>query len=89
MATIWKFVLEPGKDPMAPRGTNLISAGWDPKTGVCVWGEVPDESAPKEPIRLCIVGTGHNLPSDRGRFLGTVVMLDLGLVWHIYVEEER
>lgn len=89
-ATIWKWALDPVPEQVirAPRGTNLISAGWDPKTGpgeICVWGEVPDRAAETERIRILIVGTGHDLPSDRGRFIGTAVMRNTGLVWHVYV----
>ena len=84
--TIWKWVLRIADEQEieVPKGTKLISAGWDPKTGTCVWGEVPRPNAPKVKILILIVGTGHRLPDLKGRFIGTAIMLDMGLVWHVY-----
>ena len=86
--TIWKFLI--GPVPVLvfdiPKGANIISAAWDPKTGPCIWVEIPDKTAPKEERKLLVVGTGHALPAERGRFIGTVVEHDSGLVWHIYEE---
>ena len=42
----------------------------------------PDE--PYEAITLRIVGTGHNLPDEPGRFLGTFQMQGGALVFHAF-----
>ena len=86
--TIWKWVLKPESVQKIeiPDGTNLISAGYTPwNEEVCVWGEVPNQKAEKITRFIVIVGTGHDLPStNRKKFLGTVVIPNLGLVWHVY-----
>jgi len=84
--TIWKYVLEAAEEQTVElkKGAKIISAGWDPKTGFCVWAEIPDKTAAAEKVTVLSTGTGHDLPEKRGRFIGTAIALDTGLVFHFY-----
>jgi len=86
MAVIWKWVLREQEQIIeVPLGTTLLSTGWDPKSGVCVWGRVPDPNTVRtEKRRIIVIGTGQEYPNILAKFLGTVIMFDSGLVWHIY-----
>ena len=49
----------------------------------CFWAEVsPDNKTVMRDFR--IYGTGHRLPDDPGRYLGTFIMNQGTLVFHVY-----
>lgn len=49
----------------------------------CLWAEV-DVDAPIETREFRVYGTGHRLPDDPGRYLGTFIMNQGTLVFHVY-----
>lgn len=86
MRTIWKETLHVADDvfPYLPQGAKLVDAQMDPQPDnhefVTMWFDV-DDSAPREPLRLRIRGTGHEIPEDAVH-LKTV---HTGIfVWHIF-----
>lgn len=80
--TIWKFLLRPGEPVVMPAGARPISAREQHDT-ICVWAEV-DPAAPMEPRHFGVYGTGHALPDDPGRFLGTASLHGGRLIFHVY-----
>lgn len=53
----------------------------------CIWARV-DVGAPPTTHHFRIAGTGHNLGSNVGRYLGTFQMHDGALVFHVFTEAE-
>jgi hypothetical protein len=65
-----------------PSGHVLIHAGLDPKGIPCVWAMV-DADTPKREVVLYVIGTGHDVPEEAPRHLGSFVREDD--VWHIFI----
>ena len=90
METIWKFEIEPKDGPiqvMMPEGAEILStAAIGDK--VFVWAKFStDEGTESEPRYFEVFGTGHNIHVDMGidrKFIGTALMYDGSLVWHIF-----
>lgn len=91
MKTIWKFavtVTEPALSLPAGAKILTVSAVQVP-TAVAdifhLWAEV-DPEQPSERRYLRVYGTGHALPDDPGRYVGTAFCAGGALVWHVYEE---
>ena len=54
-----------------------------------LWARVPDADAPMRTMRLEVVGTGEEFSDDGRAYLGTVMMRELGLVWHVFAESSE
>lgn len=82
---IWKFPLRvvPHQAINAPKAKFLhvaVQCGQP-----CIWAEVIPETE-AEITDIFIYGTGQPLlEQDRGNYLGTFMMGDGRLVWHVYV----
>lgn len=48
-----------------------------------IWAVVEPDNAPS-PFEILMVGTGHEMPQEFGRYIGTIQMLDGNLVWHYF-----
>lgn len=88
MQTVWKFVLTLVDRPVVemPAGAQVLSVAVQGDQ-VCLWARVdPDE--PKELRHFRCLGTGHAFSeADQdtlGRFVGTVLLMDGGLVFHLF-----
>lgn len=68
-----------------PRGAKLLHVG--AQGGQLKLWALVDPNAPREPLEVCIAGTGHEWP-DGFRHLGTVEV-SYGLVWHVGVEPRK
>ena len=84
MKSIWKYPLEVTDEQTisAPSGAKLLHValqGGD----LCVWAEV-SPAAIKAPLPIRIYGTGHDLPDDPGKHLGTFMLEGGTLVFHAY-----
>lgn len=81
--TVWKFVIADPDTPVTmPVGAEILHVAAQHAV-VCVWALV-DPKAPHEERRLVVAGTGHPIPAERGRFLGTVLLHGGALVFHIW-----
>ena len=80
---IWKYNLHPlSSQIMAPRGSRVLCVQAQHGTPR-LWVEVyPDE--PVEPYPLAVYGTGHEIPDDPGRYIGTFQIDDGAFVFHVY-----
>ena len=82
MKTIWKRPLVSDGIVEFPRGATILSV--QTQAGVpTVWALV-DPAAPLEAIPVAIYGTGHDLPDDPGRFIGTFQLHGGALVLHAF-----
>ena len=83
MTTIWKYELSP--DVLfynLPRGAKILSAREQGDT-VCFWAEVNPYEV-REPRKVMVFGTGHTLPQEPMRFVGTAHIQQGVLVLHVY-----
>ena len=83
--TIWKFPLEITDEQSVemPKGAQLLSVAMQGGSDCCLWALV-DPSDIRESRKVNIYGTGHPLPDDPGRHIGTFVMHDGLLVFHAF-----
>jgi len=68
-----------------PRGATLLHVG-EQSGQLKLWALVNPE-APREPIEVCIAGTGHDWPAGFRHF--ATVEASYGLVWHVGVEPRK
>jgi len=80
MRTIWKVALDEGQIEL-PEGSELLTVGVQDGEPM-VWALVETDNPP-ETIDLTIVGTGHALPAQAGRYVGTF-QLPEDMVFHVF-----
>lgn len=82
--TVWKYPLTLETQPTVemPVGAEILHVG-EQYGRLCLWALV-NTSAPTTPRRFLVAGTGHDVPASRGRFIGTALMQDGGLVFHVW-----
>lgn len=81
---IWKFNLTVAinfKIEM-PKGAEIISVQNQGGNGV-MWA-ICDTQAEKEIRTFAIFGTGHNMPADGLKYVGTYLEQGGALVWHLF-----
>lgn len=85
---IFKYEIEPGNNHgystvAMPRGSQLLHV--DAIDGrLFVWAKVGDSSS--LPVRFKVIGTGHEFDGGGYTHIGTAIMRELGLVWHVFAE---
>lgn len=84
---VFKFKVQPGSNLVAMHERAIPRAvGLDPADGQpAMWAEV-DPHAPMFNAHVMLVGTGHPLPPEAARFVGTIVGHNSMFVWHVYVD---
>lgn len=95
MIQVLKYELpeEPGAHEVAMRPlAHVLSAGLDPRGKLCAWARCSNDyaSLPDDMRTFTVAFTGHsdvtgacNLST---RFIGTVVNMQTGIVWHVWVK---
>lgn len=89
MRAVWKFPLEitDYQTIEMPAGAQILSfdvQGVSPEyMAPCLWALVAP-AMPREKRTFQMVGTGHQLPDEPGKFIGTVVTYGGTLVWHLF-----
>lgn len=81
--TIWKIQIGPDtKSFELPAGSKMLSV--NTQHGVpCIWALVgPDE--PPSNVKIHIAATGQDLPKNLGPFLGTFLVGNDNLVFHVF-----
>jgi hypothetical protein len=84
MAAIWKFTLEPEETQWIsmPKGAKLLHVGVQygkPR----LWAQV-EIDAPEEQRQIKIMGTGMVTENEVGPYIGTFMMDDGTLVFHVF-----
>ena len=92
---IWKHILNPliktnTTEVRVPHGSKILHVGRDPQDSICIWIEQDDIDIHTEPLDgvkwdFIVLGTGHILPEEAMKYIGTV--LQLPFVWHVYKME--
>lgn len=65
-----------------PIGAEILSVQAQ-NGNLCLWAKV-DPAAQSEVRTFHVSGTGHDLPNDAGKYVGTAQMLGGALVWHVF-----
>ncbi len=84
---VWRFPLKLADrvEIQMPTAAQILSvhvqAADSDTFNICLWA-ICQPDAPKEWRNFVIVGTGHPMPYDLGRFIGTVLMPPF--VWHVF-----
>lgn len=101
---IWKFSLKllDRQTLILPRGSYILSVGHQPAPSTAadiqLWAWVPPgtqddwkEQLRSEERKIAIVGTGSTAPgpNDAVTFLGTVLMANGALAWHVFLEGQQ
>ena len=89
MRAVWKFPLALADEVELdiPRGAEMLDFQMQGRT-LCIWALV-DPEAPKELRTFRVAGTGHPLPDEGLRYIGTTQQLGGALVWHLFECEEK
>lgn len=82
MKTIWKFTLQPECELEMPKGAELLSVR-EQGEDICLWALV-DPTADKEVRRFRGFGTGHDVPDQPMKFIGTAHLHGGSLVFHVF-----
>lgn len=83
MKTIWKYPLEITDEQVVamPNDAEILTVQMQ-GSELCLWAVVEDTN-PKEPRTICIIGTGNPMPDER--FLIYIGTAQMGpLVWHVF-----
>ena len=89
MSRIYKYPLQLTKiqEIEMPRGAQVIHVGVQANT-ICLWAIV-DTACPVERRSFAILATGHlNFNPEIMRHLGSVIMNEGALVWHVFEPKE-
>jgi hypothetical protein len=80
--TIWKFIVDITRlqTIIMPIGAEILHVDVQHDL-ICLWAMV-DPNAAREPRVIEVVGTGHSMPNEERKHLGTVLMDPF--VWHIF-----
>lgn len=82
MKTIWKYQLTTAGQIEMVKGAKVLSVGHQ-NDEIMIWAEADDNTTETEIRHFNVVGTGWGTDDHPGKFIDTVI-LDNGLVWHIY-----
>lgn len=82
MRTIWKYKLswQPIQNIEVPKNAKFLKVD-NQFDYITLWYEVESEEKVTS-IPIWIVGTGHEIPEEATKYLGTALVGDY--VWHIY-----
>lgn len=86
---IWKFRMEVADEQtiLMPIDANIIHVAVQ-FDAPCLWAIV-DPTMEKQPYTIHMFGTGHKMPDDPGKFIGTFMINDGDLVFHAFVAVVR
>lgn len=84
---IYRYALQVDDFPeiIMPRGAQVLSVAPDRggQVQIDLWALV-DPTAPLEPRKFCVIGTGNLIRTDLGRFIGTVSLLKGNFIGHVF-----
>lgn len=81
---IWKFPLPVIDMPVIdmPAGAKVLTVAMQRDT-LCVWATV-DPNRSQENRWFCVRGTGHTMTGAEGDYIGTVMLEQGALVFHVF-----
>lgn len=89
MKTIYKYPLQiqNAQTVLLPRHFTILDVQ-NQNEILYLWAIVDPEEKEYGKVTIYIRGTGYLLTGDEGKFLGTVQVLNGGLVWHLFLGKE-
>lgn len=87
--TVWKvpLVITDQQKVKLPSVCEPLSVGMQ-YGQPCLWARVEPDAPPRDVV-IRIAGTGHPLPLEPLRFIGTLITEGGSLVWHVFQELGR
>ncbi len=86
MKTIYKYEIKASdEDTLLPDNAQILSVGIQ-EGKIYLWAVI-STTVELRPRAIRVYGTGHRVPAYPGIFLGTVHMVEDGLVFHIFEEQ--
>lgn len=84
MKQIWKFPIHAisAQSILMPKGAEIVSV--QTQQGNPVMWAIVDTHADKEQRKFAVFGTGHNMPKDGLKYIGTWQESNQFLVWHLF-----
>jgi hypothetical protein len=83
MKMIYKFPVQPGVTKHVLPADAVILTVQVQRGNPFIW-VLMDPSAPGVEVTLSTYGTGHPMPYNPGKYVGTFQLEDLGLVFHVF-----
>jgi ACT domain-containing protein len=82
---IYKYVLKQVlfQTVSMPKHAKILTVQMQ-REDICIWALVDKEEERTEERRIKIVGTGHEIHTDIGTYIGTIQMDNGSLVWHVF-----
>ncbi len=84
MKTIWKYKINPDNNLEIPQGGIVLSVQTQ-EDQPCMWVLV-DSFNKNELRKFKAYGTGHQLPENSGKYIGTFQVENGSLVFHLFEE---
>lgn len=82
---VWKFTLRGKVNTIGmPKGAQVLAVATQ-QGNICIWALV-EPDAPVEPRHFNIYGTGLVIPSSPGNYIGTVLIHNDALMFHVFEE---
>jgi hypothetical protein len=85
--TVFKYGLDIADEQVLqlPAGARILYVGQQPlqKAPLQLWAHI-DKRASLVSRKIVMYGTGHPMPAEPGKFLGTVLTHGGTMVWHVY-----
>ena len=79
---VWKYELTPAIIIEMPRGAQILSVA-EQNNKICLWALV-DPYAETEAREFHVFGTGHEISIKSLNFVGTALLNNAGLVFHVF-----
>jgi len=86
MKTIWKFELPIEGTIEMPIGAEILGVQVQ-RDEPRLWAMV-DPSAPKEKRQFKIYGTGHTMPDNPGKYVGTFQIAEGTFIFHVFEKDQ-
>lgn len=82
MQTIWKYTIQPSMELNLPKGAQILSVH-EQGDALCMWALV-DPEVETENRKFAVYGTGHEIPDQQMKFVGTAHNNNGSLVFHVF-----
>jgi len=85
MKVIYKYPLDirHHQEIEMPSGSEILTVQSQGEMG-CLWAMIDTEKEIKEMRIISVVGTGHEVPPDCVKYIGTFQMAGGALIWHVF-----
>lgn len=84
MQAIWKFPLAFGLNQVAlPTGAQIRHVGAQ-LNGICLWAEINTDELKREERLFSVYATGDEHSTFKENYVGTVLLMEGALVFHVY-----